>query len=55
MPKVEWWINCGYAGCTYRGTWDVPEGTTDEELEEWMQNEMANCLDCGFARVEEEE
>jgi hypothetical protein len=51
--KVKWKITTGYPGADHSGEWDVEDDTTDEEIDEMLQDELINHIDIWWERVEE--
>lgn len=53
MIKYKWSIETGYAGAVHRGEWEVPEDTTEEELELMLQDEIGNHISAAYWADEE--
>ena len=55
MRKIEWRIITGFVGADYEGVWeDVPDDTTDETLNQWLQEELANYIEINWHEIKED-
>lgn len=53
MRKIEWYCDTGFAGCRHEGTFEVEDDYTDEEISDYVYEEIMNYLSFGWKEVEE--
>lgn len=53
MRKFIVWLNTGYAGCNIEEVIELPDDSTDEEIEEACKDEAFQSIDWGYVEVTE--
>jgi hypothetical protein len=52
MVIIEWSIGIGFPGAIRRGEWEVSDDISDDELDQMLQDEIANYVDANWRRAD---
>ncbi len=55
MVKVIWSLDTGYLGCGYKGSFEVEDTATDEEITEMVRENAFDNINWGWSKVEDGE
>lgn len=50
---IEWSVETGFAGETYKGEIEVDDNATDEEIDELVREEVFNVIEWGWERKDD--
>lgn len=53
MRKFMVWLNTGYVGCNIEELVELPDDSTDDEIEEACKDEAFQSIDWGYVEVTE--
>ena len=51
MKKIKWAVSLDLVGCDRSGTFEIEDDATDEEIEEYVKEEMSNYIDFHWEHV----
>jgi hypothetical protein len=54
MRTIEWKINTGYVGATHKGSFEVEDDVTDEEICGMVQEEVWNYIELSWNEKKKE-
>lgn len=53
MRKIKVYVNTGFVNAKHEETFEVEDDTTDEELDEMVEDFLNNCIEYGYYEVDE--
>lgn len=48
MRKIKWWLDTGFAGCEHKGSFEIDDNATAEEIEAEVREHAFGHLDWGW-------
>ena len=55
MRKIRWWCDTGFAGDVHEGEVELSDDYTDEEISDYVYEEVLNYITCGWNEVNDED
>lgn len=53
MRKIKWWCDTGFVGAKHEGEMELPDDYTDEEISDYVYEEVLNYITWGWDEVKE--
>ena len=51
MRKIKWWCDTGFVGAKHEGEMELPDDYTDEEISDYVYEEILNYITWGWNDV----
>jgi predicted small lipoprotein YifL len=55
LKTIYWYLHTGFAGCTHKGTLEVPDDATEDEIETAAKDEAFNPISWGWSATAPED
>ncbi len=55
MRKIRWWCDTGFAGDVHEGEVELSDDYTDEEISDYVYEEVLNYITWGWNEVNDED
>lgn len=54
MRTIKWTIDTGFVGARHKGSFEVEDDATDEEIDEMIREEVWNCIEFSWTEEKKE-
>ena len=54
MRTIKWTINTGFVGATYKGSFEVEDDTSEDEINEMMRDELWSHIEFNWTEEKKE-